>query len=91
MPEDGWWVIGAESDDGIAIYLDQELLIASKKYHGPEQEGRAMELKAGYHDIAVRYANVLFDGRLVLLWSKFGQHMYPIPSRYLLLNKGTQR
>jgi hypothetical protein len=83
FPESGGWLLGADSDDGFAIYIDGKLFISSGPRHAAKREQKPGQFDAGLHQIAVRYVNAGPDGTFVLLWAKFGQHMHSVPKRYL--------
>jgi len=68
VPADGIYTFYTGSDDGIRLYIDNELIVdGDELHHGIINEGRAA-LKEGMHRITVRYFQRLYRQSLSLSW-----------------------
>lgn len=68
VPADGIYTFYTGSDDGVRIYLDDELIVdGDLVHHGITNEGRSA-LKAGMHRLTVSYFQRLYRQSLSLSW-----------------------
>jgi hypothetical protein len=88
IEQPGHYSIATESDDGSAVYLNNELLVNNWGIHG-RQVGRGyIDLQPGIYPITVRYFNANHGGMMTLLWTEPVGHLKPIPRRNLLVYGG---
>lgn len=60
IDEAGYYVLNATADDGVRVYVDNELVLDSWKYQSPLLRKAGVNLDKGQHVIKVEY----YDGRL---------------------------
>ncbi len=83
VPADGIYTFYTGSDDGVVVYIDDELVVdGDLLHHGITNEGRAA-LKAGYHKIDVRYFQRLYRQSLGLSWEGQGLARQAVPASSL--------
>jgi len=71
IPKDNNYVFRLISDDGSALYLNDELIIDNGGFHGAEAKDAEMALKEGYHKLAVRFFQGSGGKSLQLQWRSF--------------------
>ncbi len=68
VPEDGVYTFLTSSDDGVQLFIGDELVVdGDRLHHGITNEGRAA-LKAGMHPVTVRYFQRLYRQSLGVSW-----------------------
>lgn len=83
VPSDGIYSFYTNSDDGVRVWINDELVVDGDKFHhGIINEGRAA-LKAGIHNITVRYFQRLYRQSLSLNWEGPGVARQPVPAELL--------
>lgn len=55
VPEDGWYQLSIESDDGSMLYIDNELLVNNDGLHGMEDRWGYIPLAAGRHALRAEF------------------------------------
>jgi sugar lactone lactonase YvrE/4-amino-4-deoxy-L-arabinose transferase-like glycosyltransferase len=85
-PVDGSYAFGLESIDDSWLYIDEKLIVESH-IHNQYCEGW-VELKAGLHDIRVRYLDKSHHSHINLYWMPPGGEREIIPSEMLLPPQG---
>jgi hexosaminidase len=80
VPEEGIYTFFTGSDDGVLLYIDDELIVdGDKLHHGITNEGPAA-MKAGLHRISVRYFQRLYRQSLTVSWEGPGVTRETIPA-----------
>ena len=78
FPADGIYTFFTGSDDGVRVFIDDELVVdGDELHHGITNEGRAA-LKAGLHPVTIRYFQRLYRQSLSLSWEGPGLQRQPI-------------
>lgn len=83
---EGYYSFAAESDDGSAVYLNDELILDNWGVHGRKVERTNVYLKAGTFPFGVRYYNTSPGGMMALLWTEPIGHLKVIPTRNFILS-----
>lgn len=55
IPADGLYTFYANSDDGTDISIDKNLIVDNDGRHAPQERSGTLVLKAGFHEILVRF------------------------------------
>jgi alpha-N-arabinofuranosidase len=55
IPADGLYTLYANSDDGVCLFIDENLIIDNDGLHAPQEVSGAAMLKAGYHQIKIGF------------------------------------
>lgn len=71
IPKDNNYVFRLISDDGSAMYLNDELIIDNGGFHGSEAKDGEVALKKGYHKVKVKYFQGYGGKNLQLQWKSF--------------------
>ncbi len=83
VPSDGIYSFYAGTDDGIRIWIDDELILdGDVLHHGITNEGKA-PLSAGYHAIKVLYFQRLYRQSLSVSWEGPGVSRQTVPQEVL--------
>ena len=78
VPADGIYTFFAGSDDGVRVFIDDDLVVdGDELHHGITNEGRAA-LKAGLHPVTIRYFQRLYRQSLTISWEGPGLQRQPI-------------
>ncbi len=84
IPADGVYSFYTGSDDGVRVFIDDELTVdGDELHHGITNEGRAA-LRAGLHRITVRYFQRLYRQSLNMSWEGPGVTRQAVPESSLL-------
>jgi hypothetical protein len=80
----GKWTFTVVSDDGVRLYLDDQLVIDGWKVQPPTEYSWSGQLSAGKHPIKIEYYENSYGAVMKLGWTMLGgSKTYPIPSSYL--------
>ncbi len=83
IPSDGVYSFYTGSDDGVRVFIDDELTVDGDEFHhGITNEGRAA-LRAGLHRITVRYFQRLYRQGLNMSWEGPGVTRQAVPEEVL--------
>ncbi|MGE5348237.1 MAG: PA14 domain-containing protein, partial [Actinomycetota bacterium] len=83
VPADGIYTLYAGTDDGVRIWIDDELTLdGDVLHHGITNEGR-IALRAGYHAIKVLYFQRLYRQSLSVSWEGPGVTRQAVPQEVL--------
>jgi outer membrane protein OmpA-like peptidoglycan-associated protein len=70
-PVAGDYIFTAKVDDGIRVYIDNQLVINAWSLHDMGDFSAKIRFEANsYHDIKIEYFNALIEGELTLNWIK---------------------
>jgi hexosaminidase len=87
VPADGVYTFFTGSDDGVRIYIDDELVVdGDALHHGITNEGRAA-LRKGMHSITVRYFQRLYRQSLGVSWEGPATASKSVPPEVLFHEK----
>lgn len=64
VEEDGYYNAKLETDDGYRLCINGKQLIEDHHITGSDPQNQDIWLKAGFHDVAIEYANTKWGGRL---------------------------
>lgn len=82
-PKDDWYTIYTRSDDGVRVYIDNNLLINNWTNHGTTENSSGVFLTQGRHQIRVEYYENTGKAVIGLLWSSPSISKQTISSQYL--------
>jgi hexosaminidase len=83
VPEDGIYTFYTSSDDGVALYIDDELIVdGDRMHHGIVNEG-PVAMKSGLHRISIRYFQRLYRQSLNISWEGPGIALETVPATVL--------
>lgn len=66
VPEAGTYVLSSNSDDGIRVFLDGEVMIDRWDLHAPTKDERTVVLEAGSHELRLEYFQIQGAAALLL-------------------------
>ena len=87
VPMDGVYTFYLESNDGSRLFIDGEELIENEANHGAVEESGTIGLKAGMHEIKVRYFQCGGSKALKVSWEGPGFEKHEIRSIELFVDK----
>lgn len=90
VPSDGVYIIGTRSDDGSFVFIDGQLVVDNGGSHGAQERSGQIALARGFHDIEVRYNELLGSREMQLWWQPPGQGRAIVDSRYLFPLEGDE-
>ena len=64
IAEDGYYNAKLECDDGHRLIINGKQVVEDHHLTGPDPRNQDIFLKAGYHEVAIEYANTKWGGRL---------------------------
>lgn len=79
----GSYHFALRSDDGSALYIDNQLRIENWSDHGASTREVILPLAEGEHPLLVLYYNSLFNGEISLQWAKQGQPLQLLRAPYV--------
>jgi hypothetical protein len=80
----GTYTLTTQSDDGVQLYIDGQLVINDYNYHGPTYDSAAVSFRAGeFHSIEILYFQGGGGSLLQLLWSGPGIRQQVVPTTQL--------
>jgi len=82
-PQEGAYLLGAESDDGSRLYIDGDLVVDNGGAHGEMYVEGTVRLAQGWHDIEVKYAQEGGGMSLTLYWQPPGGQRERLPESHL--------
>ena len=83
VPADGVYTFFTGSDDGVMIYIDDEMVVDGDEFHhGITNEGKAA-LRHGLHSITVRYFQRMYRQSLGVSWESAQTAREPVPAEAL--------
>lgn len=83
VPEDNLYTFYLYSDDGSILNIGKQEIINNDGFHYGFEKSGQIALKAGYHQIEVKYFQGNYGGSLHLQWSVNGEEKQDIPVDYL--------
>ncbi|CAM3981063.1 PA14 domain-containing protein [Mesobacillus zeae] len=83
----GYYVIKADADDGVRVYVDDRLVMDSWNYQSPTMRKSGIQLSAGTHTVRVEYNENKLGARLSLNLVK-GKTSYGAAQKTLRYNWG---
>ncbi|MBI5914183.1 MAG: alpha-L-fucosidase [Bacteroidetes bacterium] len=83
VPEDGIYTFSIASDDGSLLYLNNQVVVDNDGQHGMVEKSGTAALKAGYHEIIVRYFEATGGDDLKVMWASEKFDKQPIPDGVL--------
>jgi hypothetical protein len=83
IPVGGRYKFALESDDGSSIHVDGRLLLDNWGRHARRRKHAGINLKKGFHHLAIRYYNEGAAGSMYLLWAPPGTHLQTLPKEHL--------
>ena len=84
IPVDGVFSFFTSSDDGSALYIDNEMVVNNDGAHGDEEKSGMIALKAGLHSIKVLYFEIGGGQSLKVSYQAKGMLKASIPDIWLL-------
>lgn len=88
IPRDGKWTFFTVSDDGSSILIDGKVVVDNDGIHTRQEKGGSVELKAGDHDLEVRYFQKVTGAVFGVGWQGPNTRKQRIPSSVLFLPTG---
>ncbi len=76
FPVAGSWTVHTVNDDGMDVYVDNQLVMNGWYDQGPSLHDGSINLSAGTHHVIVKYYNRTYGGTACVAWGPFGN---PIP------------
>lgn len=83
VPETGIYTFSTASDDGSALYLNNEKIVDNDGFHGLKKVSSVVALEAGFHEIMVRYFEGTGSDELKVTWRSGKIAEQPIPDEVL--------
>lgn len=68
VPADGIYTFTTASDDGSMLYVNNKLVVDNDNTHGLVEQSGVVALKAGYHELIVRYFEATGGDDLKVYW-----------------------
>ncbi len=88
VPRDGKWTFFAISDDGSSLLVNGELVVDNDGVHTRQERSGTVELKAGDHDLEVRYFQKVTGAVFGVGWQGPEGRKERIPASALFLPRG---
>ena len=83
IPEDGVYSFFIASDDGSKLWINNNLVADNDGLHGMEEKSGVVALKAGYHEVLVRYFENTGGDDLKIQWESDRFEKQEIPDEVL--------
>ncbi len=90
IPETGNYIFGTRSDDGSFVFIDGQMVVDNGGNHGAQDREGSIFLEEGFHDIEVRYNELVGSREMQLWWQPPGQGRAVIDTRYLFPLEGAE-
>ncbi|MBU1627938.1 TIGR03663 family protein, partial [bacterium] len=84
VPESGDYIISSISDDGSFVFIDGKQIVDNGGEHGEQRRSRDVFLGKGYHEIQVKYFDLMGGAIMRLYWKQPGRlGEKPLTGEYL--------
>ena len=83
IPQDGIYTFYTESDDGSTLWINQKMVVSNDGLHGMTEQKGVVALRAGYHEISVRYFEGTGGDDLTVGWESEQSAKEQIPETAL--------
>ena len=80
IPKDGSFTLYLKSDDGSRLFLDGKLIVDNDGKHRMDEDSKAVDLKAGDHDLKIEYFQNEDKAGCVLSWKYEGVDKQVVPA-----------